>query len=69
MSRKRSVKMPSGLDGGDCVPETTKGKRICFGFNLGNCKEKGNKCDKGLHICCQQKCFQGHAYCDRRHQE
>ena len=64
-SRKRSVKMPSGLDGGDCVPATTKGKSICFGFNLGTCKVKGNKCDKGLHICCQQKCFQGHAYCDR----
>ncbi len=67
-SRKRSVgaiKIPPGLDGGDCVPATTKGQRICFGFNLGNCREQGNKCDKGLHICRQQKCFQGHAYCDR----
>ena len=49
----------------ECVPETTKGKRICFGFNLGNCKVKGNSCDKGLHVCCKKWCFQSHAYTAR----
>ena len=37
---------------------TKTGKRICFGYNLGTCAEKGTGCNRGLHIC--TKCFEVH---------
>jgi hypothetical protein len=42
--------LPKGLSGSTT---TRAGKRICFGYNLGQCNDKD--CKKGLHVCC--KCF------------
>ena len=46
-----SVRMPSMLTG--LSPNTPSGEPICFGFNLGDCKQSvsGGRCSKGLHIC------------------
>jgi len=40
--------LPKGLSG---HTTTRAGKRICFGFNLGQCTAKD--CYKGLHVCCK----------------
>ena len=50
--KKMPVKMPKELWGLD--PMKNK-ERICYGFQMGSCKQSGDKCDKGLHIC--MKCW------------
>ena len=47
--------MPLQLRGG--TPNDADGKSICFGYNLGTCREKN--CKKGRHICCKPGCFSG----------
>lgn len=44
------------------VASTSKGNRICFGFNLKTCnaQAKQQKCDRGLHLCCVKNCFKPH---------
>ena len=56
---KGGPRMPKGLMG-MCSTDPS-GKPICFGFNLGTCSEKGDRCPKGLHICCHPKCFGKHS--------
>ena len=55
----RKGPMPAALRGG--VPSNEDGKPICFGYNLGTCRNDGD-CTKGLHICCHPKCFQKHPF-------
>ncbi|CAE7417337.1 unnamed protein product [Symbiodinium sp. CCMP2592] len=43
------TRLPAGLEG--CRSHTNRGDPICFAFNLGGCPTKGQKCEKGLHIC------------------
>ena len=50
--KKMPVKVPKELWGLD--PMKNK-ERICYGFQMGSCKQSGDKCDKGLHIC--MKCW------------
>ena len=45
--KKMPIKMPKELWGLD--PMKNK-ERICFGYQMGTCKQSGDKCDKGLHI-------------------
>ncbi|CAK9064419.1 unnamed protein product, partial [Durusdinium trenchii] len=44
------------------VASTSKGNRICFGFNLKTCnaQAKQQKCDRGLRLCCVKNCFKPH---------
>ena len=46
--------MPKQLWGGVATAED--GQRLCFGYNLGTCKVKGERCDKGLHACTRKGC-------------
>ena len=60
--------MPKALVGG--VAQTPDGQRICFGFNLGTCREavrdamySGKPCKvcvKGLHVCTKPGCHGPH---------
>jgi hypothetical protein len=47
--------MPGGLEGSSV---TKDGKRICYGFNLGTCSEKGAGCPRGRRVC--TKCQEAH---------
>jgi hypothetical protein len=47
--------MPGGLEGSSV---TKDGKRICYGYNLGTCSEKGAGCPRGRHVC--TKCQEAH---------
>ena len=58
------VKMPYDLLNAGCVASTPKGHRICFSYNLKKCEAKGQKCDKGLHVCAVKSCFKSHAALD-----
>ena len=58
-AKKMPVKMPKELWG---LAPMKKGKRICFGFNMGKCDYpcQDGECEKGLHVC--MKCGKpGHA--------
>ena len=58
-AKKMPVKMPKELWG---LAPMKKGKRICFGFNMGKCDYpcQDGECEKGLHVC--MKCWKpGHA--------
>ena len=48
------------------VASTSKGNRLCFGFNLKTCQAtpKQQKCDRGLHLCCIRNCFKPHPAID-----
>ena len=48
------------------VASTSKGNRLCFGFNLKTCQAtpKQQKCDRGLHLCCIRNCFKPHPALD-----
>ena len=54
----RGTRMPKGLVGMEA--NTPDGARICFSYNLAGCAEKGDKCDKGEHVCCRPGCFERH---------
>lgn len=53
---------PKGMVG--CVGRDAKGRNICFGFNLHDCKHApvGGACRKGRHVCFKANCFKGHAF-------
>ena len=55
--------LPNGLKGRS---KTRSGERICYNFNLQSCQTNGNKCDKGVHVCCF--CNEAHPYlqCPKR---
>ena len=60
--------LPMALKGMD---STYKGKRICFGYNLGTCTGKldaDGACSKGLHVCMQRGCGWAHpqSACQRK---
>lgn len=48
--------MPQGLRGG--VGATPDGRRICYGYNLGECREAvtDGACRRGLHVCTRHGC-------------
>ena len=51
---KRQINMPKALIGMATISSKATGnKRLCFGFNLGSCKDAspGQACGKGLHGC------------------
>ena len=54
--------MPKGLVGKAATDP--HGSRICFGFNLGTCKETnvqpGQSCPRGKHVCATPGCFGPH---------
>lgn len=52
--KKMRGAMPQGLRGG--VPRTKANEAICYGHNLGTCSHTGERCDKGLHVCCGPGC-------------
>ena len=56
--------VPKALEGG--VSCATQGHALCFGHNLGTCKEKveRQRCSKGLHLCCFPGCFGNHRFLD-----
>ena len=41
--------LPKGLEGK--IAKTSKGERICYGYNLGTCKFSAADCSRGLHVC------------------
>ena len=51
--RRLKTPMPMQLRGG--TPVDSEGKSICYGYNLGTCREKN--CKKGRHVCCRPGCF------------
>ena len=53
LKKARKAPMPAKLRGG--VPVDDQNRSICFGFNLGTCKEK--QCRRGRHVCCHDGCF------------
>ena len=60
--KKMPVKLPKDLWG---LEPMKQGKRICYGFNLNNCRNtcKDNECERGLHVC--MKCWKpGHGAID-----
>ena len=52
-NKKFKTPMPLQLRGG--TPIDAEGKSICYGFNLGTCKDKN--CKRGRHVCCKPGCF------------
>ena len=40
------------------VARTRKGNAVCFNYNLKRCDVRGNKCEKGLHICAVKGCHE-----------
>ena len=44
------------------VGATPKGNRLCFGYTLKTCQANvsGQKCDRGLHLCCIKGCLKPH---------
>lgn len=52
MVKKMPAKMPKELWG---LHPMKNEERICYGYQMGTCKQTGDKCDKGLHIC--MKCW------------
>ncbi|CAJ1410947.1 unnamed protein product [Effrenium voratum] len=57
---RQTFPMPKGLMGGVAFDDSNR--PICFGYNLGTCKN-GPDCPKGRHVCCKAGCFQtGHTF-------
>ena len=60
--RQSGIPMPQGLQGKASMDD--KGARICFGFNLGTCKQSdvqpGQSCTRGKHVCANPGCFGPH---------
>lgn len=52
MVKKMPVKIAKELWG---LHPMKNEERICYGYQMGTCKQTGDKCDKGLHIC--MKCW------------
>ena len=48
------------------VGSTPKGNRLCFGYNLKTCQAPvtGQKCERGLHLCCVRGCMKQHPAVD-----
>ena len=59
VKKLRRTPMPKQLLGG--IPCDEEGNPFCFAFNLGSCKD-GDKCKKGMHLCCKKGCKKKHAF-------
>ena len=53
---KKRDPIPQSLKG--MHPRTPQGELICFGFNLGTCKQ-GSKCPR-QHVCAVPGCYKAH---------
>ena len=55
-------RIPTDLLKLGAVGATPKGNRLCFGYNLKTCQANvsGQKCDRGLHLCCIKGCLKPH---------
>ena len=64
---KGETPMPAALRGG--VPNDEQGEPLCFGFNLGQCKDAplGGRCARGRHVCCHPGCFRKHPFSEHKH--
>ena len=64
---KGETPMPAALRGG--VPNDEHGDPLCFGFNLGQCKDAplGGRCARGRHVCCHPGCFRKHPFSEHKH--
>ena len=53
--------MPAELKGH--AYQTGDGISICFGFNTGSCNKvkPGEKCPRGMHVCCFKGCEKSHS--------
>ena len=53
---------PRGVKG--AVGRDSKGRAICFNFNLTECQEApaGGSCKRGRHVCFKANCFKPHAF-------
>ena len=53
---------PRGIKG--AVGRDSKGRAICFNFNLGECGDApvGGVCKRGRHVCFKANCFKTHAF-------
>ena len=61
--RDSKVRLPPALQGMSSVSTAATGKkRLCFGFNLGNCTgaAPGEECQKGFHLCMKPGCSKPH---------
>ena len=58
--KDRGINVPQALIGKQTL--TADGKRMCFGYNLGNCTDApdGGECSKGSHLCMEQGCQKPH---------
>ena len=56
--------VPMALREGGGVANDPSGQAICFGYNMGVCKDApdGAECPKGRHVCCKKGCFQLHPF-------
>ena len=66
---KGSFAAPKGFP--DCVGRDSKGRPLCFNFNLGRCNQAavGSACSRGRHMCFKANCFKPHAYIDEHKTE
>ena len=56
--------VPQILREGGGVANDPAGQSICFGYNLGKCRDAadGAECPKGRHVCCKKGCHQLHSF-------
>ena len=61
-SKGKGTVLPSQLLELGCVSCTTRGTRLCFGYNLGRCDNPVSRqqCERGLHACAVRDCFKQH---------
>ena len=64
---KGETPMPAALRGG--VPNDEHGDPLCFGFNLGQCKDAplGGRCARGRHVRCHPGCFRKRPFSEHKH--
>ena len=62
--KSKGTRMPLQLLEGGCRPTTNQGDPICFGFNLGTCRNQVQKgrCEKGFHVCALPRCGKHHPF-------
>ena len=68
-SKGGSARAPSGFPG--CVGRDSKGRNLCFNFNLNKCDQAppGGSCSRGRHCCFKLNCYKPHRYCEAHKSE
>ena len=61
---KGGPKLPQALQGIGAVARDEEEEPICFGYNIrgqgcANAKA-GERCNRGMHVCCKKGCFKNH---------